>query len=367
MFWGRTIVKWTMLAANLMAALLLVGALLSSHISPDKVIYLAYLNLIFPLIIITNVAFVVFWAFLRKWYFLISATLLVFSIKQINVTFPLNLGTSDNKTEVNKSITILTYNTRMCGSVKKPLKNKPNKVLKYIKDTNADIVCLQEFTTYKNDNYLTGKDIDSLFRNYRYKYIYYKIETRYERLGVAIFSKYPIINKKAINYRSNSNSSVYADIKVGDQIIRVFNNHLESNRITENDKEMAKSLKNNLDAHNISGVTIHFSRKLATAYRLRAKQVDMVRDEIKKSPYKMIVCGDFNDVPTSYAYTQIKGNLLDAFTEKGTGFGWTFYDRFYHFRIDYILYDATFSPLQYKMDKVKYSDHYPVFCKMKIR
>ena len=96
-------------------------------------------------------------------------------------------------------------------------------------------------------------------------------------------------------------------------------------------------------------------------------QANAVARIIAESPYKVIVFGDFNDVPASYAYTKIKGKLKDAFAETGSGLGCTFNDKYYHFRIDYVLYDpGAFTPIQYKTDKVNYSDHYPVLCQIKI-
>jgi hypothetical protein len=59
--------------------------------------------------------------------------------------------------------------------------------------------------------------------------------------------------------------------------------------------------------------------------------------------------------------------LKDAFAETGFGFGWTFKEPFYGFRIDYVLYDPdSFTPVNYQLDKVNYSDHYPVSCQFKI-
>ena len=162
--------------------------------------------------------------------------------------------------------------------------------------------------------------------------------------------------------------SIYSDIKINGRIIRVVNNHLESNRITENDKEMPLKLKDNFDAENLTGMTLHLSKKLGAAYKLRAAQADIVAKSIAESPYKVLVCGDFNDVPASYAYTKVKGNLKDAFSEIGNGFGWTFNPRFYGFRIDYVFYDSTaFRPVKFYSDKVNYSDHYPVLCDILIK
>lgn len=361
---GKLIIKWIMLVTNFVAVILLLLNLLWSVLSPEIFVYPAYLTLIFPIIIAMNMAFVVFWVLARKWLFLISLSVLFLSATQLKDNFPVHLGQSP-KVSAAQSIHILTYNTRMSGRLIKHTKKKPNAVMQYVLDTDADIVCLQEFMVSSKNEYITHGDMLRIFKKYPYKHIEYKLKLKTKSIGIATFSKYPIVNKQTINYTSFANLSIYSDININGKIIRLVNNHLESNRITENDKAMPIRLKDNFDAENLTDITLHFSRKLGAAYKLRAQQADIVASVIAASPYKVIVCGDFNDVPTSYAYTEVKGKLKDAFTETSTGFGWTYSQRFVGIRIDYILYDSdSFTPMKYKMDKVNYSDHYPVWCEM---
>lgn len=366
---GRRIIKWIMLASNLVVVFVMLLTLLGTVLSPSKVVFPAYFALLFPLTIVLNIAFVVFWALVRKWYFLLSLSLLVLSAHKINDVFPVHFGKTQTveTDDSSDTFTILSYNTMMCGKLVKHTKRNSNNVIQYMLDSDADILCIQEFTVSKKDEHLTESDIIKAFKKYPYKHIQYKQELKYNRSGVATFSKYPIVNKQTIDYKSDYNVSIFSDIDINGKMIRVFNNHLESNRLTESDKALPSRLKNNFDTEQLTGITLHFSRKLATAYRLRAKQADAVAAAIAESPYKVVVCGDLNDVPTSYAYTRIKGDLKDAFSETGTGFGLTFNERFYRFRIDYVFYNpVVFSPVLFYIDKVDYSDHYPLFCKLRI-
>lgn len=352
-----------MLATNFGAVLFMLIALAGTVISPEKFIFPAYFALFYPLIIFTNIAFVIFWLLARKWFFLLSLAVLLFSSEQINETFPIHVGKTEFKRVV-KPVQFLTYNTMVCGKLEKHTRKKPNKVIQYILDSDADIVCLQEFTVSKKKEYLTHADILRIFNKYPYKHIQYKQKVNTRISGVATFSKFPIVNKQTINFPSKYNISIYSDIDIHGRTIRVINNHLESNRLTENDKKMPYVLRNKFDTERLTGITLHFSKKLGVAYRLRAVQADAVAKAIETSPYKIILCGDFNDVPGSYAYTKVKGKLKDAFEETGTGLGWTFNERFYRFRIDYMMYDSTaFVPIEYKADHVNYSDHYPVLCR----
>jgi endonuclease/exonuclease/phosphatase family metal-dependent hydrolase len=359
---GKTIVKWGMLISNIVAVIFMLLALIGSVLSPEKILFPAYFDLIFPFILAINIAFVVFWLVMRKWFFLLSLGVLLFSTSLINNNFSFRFGKSKPVKPVN-SIHLLTYNTMVSGSLIK----KHNKVMQYVIETNPDIVCLQEFEVSTQKEYLTYEDIFLIFSNYPYKHIEIKSKADNILAGIATFSKYPIVNKQRIEYPSHANISIYSDININGTIIRLFNNHLESNGVTEIDKSKPIRLINNFDTDSLAEMTHYFSQKLGTTYKLRAHQADTVASLITKSPYKVIVCGDFNDVPGSYAYTKMKGNLKDAFTEAGNGFGWTYHDLIYRFRIDYVFYDSkAFTVVKYKMDKVNYSDHYPVLCQLNI-
>lgn len=363
---GKKLVKWFMLVANFVAIIFLLITLIGTFISPDKFIAPAYFALIFPITIISNLFFIIFWIFTRKWYFLVSLSLMLLSANQISNTFPFHFGNLNQK-KVVTPIRILTYNTRMSGNLVKDTPQKRNNVICYIKNSNADIVCLQEFEVSTENQYLTIEDMYRIFRKYPYKHIEIKAKIHSRFFGIATFSKYPILQRQRIEYKSRFNISISTDININGMTIRLFNNHLESNRITESEMSMPLKLKDSFDADNLTDMTLLYSNKLGIAYKLRAYQADTVAQLIALSPYKVIVCGDFNDVPGSYAYTKMKGNLKDAYAETGFGFGWTFKEPFYGFRIDYVLYDSSaFTPVTFKIDKVNYSDHYPVLCQLKI-
>jgi endonuclease/exonuclease/phosphatase family metal-dependent hydrolase len=364
---SRSVLSWIMIAFNVGAVLAMILTLLGGYLSPDVVIFPAYLSLLFPVTILINCCFVVFWIISRKWLFLLSLSILLLSASQITNTFSFRFGKTKS-VAVTHPVKILTYNTWRCSRITKPTKKNPNKVLQYALETNADIICLQEFTVSDKDEYLTLKDVLRLFEKYPYKHIVLNGSKSSRQEGIATFSKYPIINKQRIDYPSDNNLSIYSDINIDGKIIRLINNHLESNRLTEDDKSRPINLKENFDADSLSGITLYFSKKLAAAYKLRAVQADSVAEIVDKSPYKVIMCGDFNDVPCSYAYTRAKGNLTDAFSESGFGMGWTFNERYFHFRIDYVMYDSSaFDIIKYKSERVKYSDHYPVLCTLNLK
>ena len=52
----------------------------------------------------------------------------------------------------------------------------------------------------------------------------------------------------------------------------------------------------------LHGYAKSISKKLIIAFRKRGDQVEKLKKHILESPFRVIVCGDFNDSPVSYTY-----------------------------------------------------------------
>lgn len=341
-----------MLIANILVLICLAISVLLQYISPEKMSSLSFLSMFFLPLVLMNICFVFFWAAHLKWQLLLSLFALTMMFGNLKKSFSLK-KTDNIEFKEEKSIKILTFNAMLFNFYK-----KNSKALDYIANSDADIICIQEFGWYKTDKqYLSIDDILSKMNKYPYKHIYTALDGEKMTYGIATFSKYPIIKKKKIDFESNFNSSIFCDIKYEKDTLRVFNNHLESNRLTEKEK---KNLTDDFSSEIISKT----AEKIGKAATLRAKQAEIIAQEIKDSPYRVIVCGDFNDMPVSYTYNTIcsKNKLKDSFINSGAGMGVTFRDNLYRFRIDYILMDQRFSYSNHTIEKVKYSDHYPVWC-----
>jgi endonuclease/exonuclease/phosphatase family metal-dependent hydrolase len=361
---GKGLIKILLFAANLVVVLLLIVSLLATRISPEKVLLPAYSTLLFPLIVLFNIGFVIFWLSFRKWFFLLSLLTLLVSFNIIKNTFPVNFKQSVDRSK-EAGLTLLTYNTHANGFMAKHTKEKPNPVIQYMLDKDPDVLCIQEYSARTNDEFLSESDLMKIFEKYPFKHIQYKVEAGWSKSGVATFSKYPIVGRILVEFKSRFNTTIATDIRWKEKTLRIYNCHLESNNLTENDKIMAFRLKDNLDTENIKGTTMHLSRKLGAAYRIRGPQADIVSKNIASSPYPVLVVGDFNDLPSSYAYTKVRGKMKDAFVERGFGLGWTFSESILKFRIDHIFYDDNIELIDFKLDnKVRYSDHYPLYCKI---
>lgn len=348
-----------LLLLNILAVIALILVKIGSVVSPNTFILTAYASLgLLPFLLI-NVGFIGIWALARKWYFLISLAAIILFSGTIKSAFPINLSKPDIDSTYLK-VKVLSYNTMNTGMLKKHTKDAPNPVVQYILDSDADIVCLQEFAFSQNEHQFQEDDFERIFKKYPHKHVSFQLDKWRMNIGVATLSKYPIIEKRNIDFHAEFNLSIYTDIVIEDDTIRVINNHLESNRVTAKDMKKTAELRSDFSSEKLSSVTKYLSQKLSVAYRVRAKQADLIAKLIKESPYKVISCGDYNDVPASYTYSKIKGNLKDAYVESGNGLGLTFVQSLYRFRIDYIMYNNTFQSDNFVIGKLKKSDHFPI-------
>ena len=101
-------------------------------------------------------------------------------------------------------------------------------------------------------------------------------------------------------------------------------------------------------------------KKLKHAFTVRSRQVEVVRQHIQDCKYPMIVCGDLNDTPCSYAYNKIRNGLNDSFIKTGKGMGRTYHGKFPSFRIDYIFSSKNFFTRLHQTGEKGLSDHIPV-------
>ena len=351
------------------AALLL--AISGWYVPPYKNAIPSYFGLAFPFILVVNVLFMLFWLILFKWkLFLADLIILILCWSPILTYFPIHSKT-DNIPE--DCIKILSYNTRGFNwKTGKDARNNP--IFDYINESGADIICLQEFTM---DNYkpnpkgiISIREVDEILKDYPYRSIvkFGHSLSRYS-FGVACYSKYPILKTTEIPVQSTTNGSVLYEIKINDKVISLINNHLESNRITSEDKKLYKDFMEAKDREHLDEVASNIRSRLGIAYRTRAYQADIISHWINnRETDATIVCGDFNDTPISYAYKTIRGDLLeDSFVDTGIGPGITYHENKFWFRIDYILHSRNMEAFNFTVEKVKYSDHYPVYTYLRFK
>lgn len=359
----RKFAKYTLVAINVFFALLYIFGLLAAVVPPYRFVWFSYFGLVFPILLAVQIGFVIFWLCKRKWWFLLSFLLVAGSYKAANRTFSIPVRHDDSHAQ--RQITLLTYNVSLFGSEK-----HFDEIVHLVANTDADIVCLQEFGFYHNSCRIDQqKLLDRFDKLYPYQHIWYKNQRNRFWWGVATFSKFPITNKKKVEYASDYNVSVYSDIVIGQgDTVRVFNNHLESNKLTSRELRNYKTSAETLDNNGLKDATKVMGRKLGSAYRIRAKQADIVAAKIAETHYPTIVCGDFNDVAQSYVYHTLARGAVDAVATTQWGYNYTFHANGLLVSIDHILLDKRhFVPLSTDIIHADFSDHYPVLTTFAIK
>ena len=355
------------ISSRIARILLLVGTLLvsgayllgaySGYIPPVRWIIPAFLGLFFPALLVAQIGVTIFWllAWDKRRLLLVAAVWLI-SLPQLLVYFPISRAEKSLGTE-EESLRILSYN--VCAFGFKPhTKTSPNATLQYIKSSGADIVCIQE--AMLNQNPWAGV-VSKTLRSYLDEDYPYINVIRVNRGGstLALLSKYPIKEAKEIPLPSWVNGAVAYKVDIRGKETLVINVHLESFRLHRVDGEDYLRLAKEGDAIRLKDA---LRAKLSPTFRSHNIQANIIHDLIQSyGSGRVIVCGDFNDTPLSYARYKIGEGLEDAFVSKGNGLGITFHTRPFFVRIDHILFGPAFRALRCEVDKTaSESDHYPI-------
>ena len=251
------------------------------------------------------------------------------------------ISSEEDTSEYKKTIRVLSYNVRLFNAYEdNPASEKVSKTFsEIINEEKPDVISVQEY-------YIENK-VD--FSEYPYQHINFKEKNK---LGHAIFSKYPIVNKGAFNFSETSNNTIYADIVKGEDTLRVYNVHLQSMGIKPRVSYLQENDKTRL------------RRRITDAFVKQEGQVAKIKEHNEKSPYRTLVMGDFNNTSFSYVYKSMTTTMQDAFLKRGNGIGTTFKFDFYPMRIDYILASEDFEVLKFNTMEKSFSDHYPVSATM---
>lgn len=317
-------------------------------LAPKSFPILSVLTLFMPFFFIMNGLFFVYWFFQFKKRMILSGLVLLIGITFINKFY--KFSTSDYPV-IEKDFTVMSYNVRLFNVFKwLDRDDVPLEILSFINDKNPDILCIQEYST--------SAKID--LKVYPHRYIF--MQGKLIKTGQAIFSKFPILNQGNIVFPHSNNNVIFADIKKGKDIIRVYNMHLQSIKISPDVNEIDE---------NIDVMNQHKSQQLlfriSKAFKQQQIQAQIFSDHKKGCIYPIIICGDMNNSAFSYVYRSIKGKLNDSFEEAGNGFGATYKFRYYPARIDYIFADKSMKIKQFEsFPDFIYSDHFPIMSRMSI-
>lgn len=182
----------------------------------------------------------------------------------------------------------------------------------FIRNLHPDVICLQE---RPHDN-LLHRDSISAVLGYPFRVFNSRED---EVLNLAVYSRFPLSGLKEYYFPDSYNKALQIDLQCNGTVIRLFNIHLQTTGMTP-----ASEGKNRLHTYQLNAIA-------------RNRQAQLLAEAIAASPHPVIVCGDLNDTPVSYAYRKLTGQLQDCFLEAGNGWGGTYQSLGNIFRIDYTL------------------------------
>jgi endonuclease/exonuclease/phosphatase family metal-dependent hydrolase len=373
-FFRRFSKKFFIVTNTVTALLFLCGSygkyFFSESLWPVGLLWLAAFYLLVLLFL-----FFVFWLMVKPRWALISVIAVIAAIGPLQQVIPFRITAPEFKKEKTAGhIRIMSWNVSQFDILVN--KQKPeirDRMLELINEYSPDIACFQEMVAadtlinvntpfYKRYSFYSIFDFAEKlqFPYYHYSYNFKENFFDNQHFGIIIFSKYPLVRKVKMSYYPyDYNSSFqYADIAVGADTMRVFNIHLQSMEFTPENLAYIEhpTIESKTDIKKSKNVLA----KIKAAMLRRRQQADRIRFTLEQSPYPVILCGDFNDVPNSYAYYKIGKGLQNAFVEKGTGLGRSFAGIAPTLRIDNIFVDKKYAVEQFIRIPKKLSDHYPL-------
>jgi len=359
----KSILTNVVFGANVVAVLIMVAVGYSDVVPPDVSAYAACAGLIFPLTCILNLVFILLWLFIHWQRMWLSVLGFLCTYGPIHNYMPLHLEADVPEEGVLK---VMTYN--VCGYTADsdyPME-RFDTIRDYIAAQQPDIVCLQE------DNSQPKKGPKSFSSVFAYNDTTHVSNNNRGMVNmVGLHTRFPIIRKERIRYKSDANGSVayFLRLDSGDTLI-VVNNHLETTHLNQKERSRYKDmLRGQMTRDTVEAETRHLVNKLGAAMVLRAPQAQAVSRWVRlhADRYPVIVCGDFNDTPISYTHRTVGRGLTDCFVETGRGLGLTYNQKGFNLRIDHIFCSDQLKPINTVVDsKFACSDHYPVISWLKI-
>ncbi len=326
---------------NLIFAGLLLTASILPYISLANFSQISLISLMVPVLMLVNIVFLVYWILRkkRKW----LASFVALGIGYVVLGSFYKIG---NKTaEVTRDdLTVMSFNARAFNKYEST--DNPglgDKIVDFITEKDPDVVCIQEFEIIRATR----------FSQYPYQYVNTFFPNDLKMVQ-AIFSKTPILMKGSLDFPHSHNNAIFADILFREDTIRIYNVHLESLRINPTPSGIAKEQ---------SGKVF---KRLGKAFSKQEEQARILEGHKATTPYRKIICGDFNNTQFSNVYHIVKGGLTDTFDKMGTGFGSTYDLEYFPARIDFILADPAYEIKSHQVFNVNLSDHQPIMASMSL-
>ena len=322
------------LLLNIGVSALLLLACLLPYISVALVPSMSIFSLFVPFLVLGNILFLIYWILQFKKAVFLPIVSLVIAYFFMGSFFQFR---AERPMPSSKDFSIMSFNTRLFN--KYQWSDDPsigNQIVAFIQKTDPSVVCFQEFDVSMKERFMS------------YPHTYISASDNSKQAVQAIFSKFPIVAKGLLPFTNSTNATIFVDLKIKGDTVRLYNVHLQSLRV----KPEAASLE--------AGTRERLYKRLKVSFAKQQAQADIIASHKSDSPYKVIVVGDFNTNQFSSVYHTIKGDLTDSFTSVGSGYGKTFDFKYFPMRIDFLLSDPGFEIAYHKSFPLHLSDHFPV-------
>jgi endonuclease/exonuclease/phosphatase family metal-dependent hydrolase len=358
------------LAVYFPVLLLYLLASFTMYVHPETWWPAGFLALIHPFLFLLTIVLTITSITIRFRYIWVGLMALLLSFSSVSNMLPFSVGNTFLVRKQAGTIRVMSWNIRRFTPYYlnhfDPEKNQVEGILEEIRRYDPDVLCLQEFYTSKRPN---GRTMDKI-RAMGYPYMAFARQRHFRELtieeGNIIFSKYPILRwhgfEEARRLSQGWDEPVFAEIQTGEDTLRVGTFHMESYGFVQRDYEDLAKIRYQQDED--LRASRHIFGKMRYAFQQRGRQADLISGQVTNSSLPVILCGDLNDVPASYSYRIVKGELNDAFLEKGSGLGKTFVSGRSRvltwlptLRIDYIFSDDRLGVRQITRTTGGLSDH----------
>jgi len=346
------LILWLLAIANITVALIMLITANSALSVFNGLQLLSLTPLAFQWILFANLLFIPVWLLFKRRLLFIPAVSIILCWGHISDYCPLHFSAS-HKSTGNEYIKVLTYNTESFGlKLRGNDTSANNPVTNYIRKSEADIVCLQETPTY----YMRTIESENYLPEYPYKSFPHDG-------GPSVLSKFPILSSEHHQFPNKSgNSFLRCTVKVNNDTIAVYSCHLCSIMLSQKDIDNYHSfVEDPSDSLSYYG-SRKVVRKLLTAALNRREHADSLCAVLEQESARyVILAGDFNDPPMSYAYEKVGKFLNDAFSSGGCGRGITYNQNSLNYRIDHIFTSNTLKAHHCWVDtSITASDHNPM-------
>lgn len=325
----------------------------AAFVSPESIPWLSVFGLTYPFWACINLAWVIVWILFRKRYVLLSVICLV-----VGYNYPgryIQWSHSDREEISEDSLKVMSYNVQQFRYNKNVSENMME-VMQSIREINPDIICFQEYYSKRKGT----ESLHARLKSIGYEYYSAAMQSKHDLVGSVIYSKYKILNTNLISKeKSLYNRCLFIDINYKGYPVRVYNFYLASNRLEKEDAHVIRKIASQKNVETEDGKNL--IRKIITASKRRAEELDLLLPHIQNCETDFIVCGDWNDTPGSYTYGMMHRYGQDAFKKQGSGMGVTFHEATPPQRLDYIMPSKRWKIHTYRRLLSKASDHYPIY------